>query len=287
MQQRNLGKQMWELFSPILVYFIVGVVVETIVFCVYYFLKMPAHIDTIQTMEDFMKVYMDMVEEVLQYSTEIAALSAACTIPVFIWMTRRDARKEAALGIVQNKKAPLTKYVLVAGISIPLSLGLNNLILLSNLAEYSEAYQKAAETLYMPSLPVQILCVGIVIPIMEEYLFRGLIFKRIRRYTPARYAILFSAVFFGVYHGNLVQMIYGTICGVLLAWLYEKYGSIKAPILAHILMNIVVCIMKEADAFTWMFSKTMRMAAITVGCAALASIMFLLIQKIEETEPET
>ena len=286
MQKRSLGKQLWELFSPLLLYMVVATVVEFIIFFVYYAMRIPAMIDTIQTMDDFMEIYYDMLVEVLQYGSEITALAAACTLPFLVWMTRKDAKKEAAAGIVPNKKAPLLKYILIAGICIPFSLGLNNLILLSDLAAYSESYQETAEILYSPSFPVQILCVGIIIPILEEYIFRGLIFKRIRRYASAIYAIILSAVFFGLYHGNLVQIIYGTLCGLLLAWLYEKYGSIKAPILAHMLMNIVACVLTEVDAFTWMFSKVMRMGMITVACAAIASTMFLLIQRIEEKPEE-
>jgi membrane protease YdiL (CAAX protease family) len=171
---------------------------------------------------------------------------------------------------------------LVAGISIPFSLGLNNILILSNLAEYSEAYQEATEALYTPSLPVQIVCVGVIIPIMEEYIFRGVIYKRMRRHATAKRAMISSAIFFGIYHGNSVQMIYAALCGLLLAYLYEKYGSIKAPILAHMLMNIVVCLLTDADGFTWMFSKPIRMALITIGCAALASTVFLEIRKIQE-----
>jgi len=80
-------------------------------------------------------------------------------------------------------------------------------------------------------------------------------------------------------------MIYGTLCGLLLAYLYEKYGSIKAPIFAHMLMNIVACLLTDVDGFTWMFSNPIRMALITIGCAALASTVFLGIRKIEE-QPE-
>lgn len=286
MQKRSLGKQLWDLFSPLLLYFVVASAVELVVFFVYYIVRIPTVIDTIQTMDDFMDVYYEMMVGVLQYSTEITALAALFTIPFLVWMTRRDAKKETADGIVPNNKAPLSKYLWVAGISVPVSLGLNNLILLSNLAAYSESYQETAEILYSPSVPAQILCVGIIVPILEEYMFRGLIYKRIRRYAPASYAIVMSAVFFGVYHGNLVQSIYGTVCGLLLAWLYEKYGSMKAPILAHMLMNIVAIVLTDVDGFTWMFSNAMRMAVITVACASLASIMFLMIRQIEE-KPET
>ena len=157
---------------------------------------------------------------------------------------------------------------------------------LSNLAEYSVAYQETAEALYTPTLWVQLLCLGIIVPITEEYVFRGLIYKRIRRSASVMRAIISSAIFFGLYHGNSVQMIYGTLCGILLAYLCEKYGSMKAPIFAHMLMNIASCILTDVDAFTWMFVKPIRMAVITIACAAVASTVFLFIRDIDEKSEE-
>lgn len=285
MQQRSVGKYIWEIFSPLLLHMVVSFVVEMILILVYYMQHSPELLTLLESEKEVTEQILEMAYSVYQYAVEITAIAALVTIPFLVWMTRKDLKKERAAGIIPNKKAPMSKYILVAGISIPFSLGLNNILTLSNLAAYSEAYQEAAEALYAPSLPVQIVCLGIIIPIMEEYIFRGVIYKRMRRYVTAKRAIISSAIFFGIYHGNTVQMIYGALCGLLLAYLYEKFGSIKAPILAHMLMNIVACLLTDVDGFTWMFSNPIRMAVITIGCTALASTVYLGIRKIEE-QPE-
>ena len=71
--------------------------------------------------------------------------------------------------------------------------------------------------------------------------------------------------------------------------MYEKYGSLKAPILAHVLMNVVVCVLSDVNAFTWMFSQPIRMAIITIVCAAIGSSVFLAVRQIDEKPdvPET
>ena len=278
MQQTNIRNRTWELFGPIILKVVVSLLVEAIVVAVFTMKYLP-DASASMSMEQLM-AYVE--EDVYKYIVEITAISALATIPFLILMRSHDRKKEKAMGLVPNNRAPLSKYVYVAVISIVFSLALNNIVLLSDLAEYSIAYQEAAEALYAPSLIVQILCLGIVTPIMEEYIFRGLIFKRLRNRLPVARAIISSALFFGIYHGNLVQMIYGTLSGILLAYLYEKYGSLKAPILAHMLMNTVACILTEADVFTWIFSEKIRVAVITIGCATIASIMYLYIQKIEE-----
>lgn len=284
MQQGDVRKRIWELFSPIAVKIAVGLMVEIAVIAVFYLKYMP-DLSAAASAEQSMEVYLKVTDEVYKYIVEITAISALATMPFLILMRQSDKRKETVMGLVPNNKAPFSKYIYVVGVSIAFAVALNNILLLSDLANYSIAYQEASEALYTPSLAVQIVCLGIITPIMEEYIFRGLVFKRLRCRYSARRAIVTSALFFGMYHGNLVQTIYGTLSGILLGYLYEKYGSLKAPVLAHMMMNIVACLLTEADVFTWMFSETTRMAIITVGCASIASIMFLYILKIEEKPP--
>jgi len=274
---------MWEIFSPLILRSVIAYVVQFIIIGIYTFQHMAEYVtgDTV-SQEQITEMSMEITMEMYQYITEITALTALATIPFIFWLMRKDRQKEQLAGIVENKKAPFGKYVLIVGMSIPFALGVNNILLLSNLAEYSAAYQETAEILYTPSLPVQLVCLGVIVPILEEMLFRGVIYRRMRINTTVMRAILNSALLFGLYHGNMVQFLYGFVCGLLLAYLYEKYGSIWAPIMAHMCMNIVSCLLTEADVFTWMFSQKIRLAVITIGCAALASTMFVLIRQIEE-----
>ena len=96
-------------------------------------------------------------------------------------------------------------------------------------------------------------------------------------------AAVFSSVVFGLMHMNLVQMIYGFVMGMLLAYVYEKYGSVKAPILAHMTMNILSVAATSAGILEWMMEDIMRIGTVTVICAAVAATMFVLIQRIDET----
>ena len=285
MQRKSFGKVIWGIVNPILVHLGATLLVETVFVMVYYMKHLPELVVAMESEEALMEFVIQVSNTMYNYLVELTAITSLVSLPFLIWMKKRDAKKEVAMGILQNKRAPLSKYFLIAGISIPFAVGFNNILTLSNLAEYSIAYQETAEALYTPSLLVQLLCLGVIVPITEEFIFRGLIYKRMRMNSSPMRAIVSSAIFFGVYHGNFVQMIYGTVCGLLLAYLYEKYGSIKAPILGHMLMNIVACVLTDVDAFAWMFVKPARMAIITIVCAALASTMFLFVRDIDE-KPE-
>ena len=283
MYQKNLGRQLWAILSPILAYNVVAFLVQFVFMGVHYIQNLDRIAALDAPAEEVRLALFEIMSEVLVYSVEMMGITALLSVPLLLFMIKRDRKREIAMGIVQNKKAPLTKYILIAGISIPFALGLNNIILLSDLVSHSEAYQETAEVFYGAQLLVQIICLGILTPMAEELIFRGLIFRRMRAVMKnPKKAIVFSGLLFGFYHGNMVQIIYACLCGFLLAYIYEKYGSIKAPILAHIIMNLVAIALTEANVFTWIFDNIMRMGLITVACAALASTVFLFIQKIDE-----
>ena len=76
-------------------------------------------------------------------------------------------------------------------------------------------------------------------PIIEEILFRGIIFKAIRKISPAWIAIAVSSVLFGIYHMNIVQAVYATFMGVVAGIIYEKKKNLIFPILVHFANNLI------------------------------------------------
>lgn len=88
----------------------------------------------------------------------------------------------------------------------------------------------------VPDIIVYFLSLCIITPFMEEYVFRGVIFKSLRKYGFT-FAAVGSAVFFGLVHGTVGQMVYAFVTGLILALIYEKTGNIKTCIAIHILNN--------------------------------------------------
>ena len=58
-------------------------------------------------------------------------------------------------------------------------------------------------------------------------------------------AMVISGVFFGIYHGNLVQGVYASILGILFAYFMELTGSLWASVLLHVGANIWSLILPE------------------------------------------
>ncbi len=79
---------------------------------------------------------------------------------------------------------------------------------------------------------------GILAPITEEILFRGLIQRSLMPYGK-RFAILCSAFTFGIFHGNLLQAPYAFLVGLVLGYVASEY-SIAWAMLLHMINNLVL-----------------------------------------------
>ena len=91
-----------------------------------------------------------------------------------------------------------------------------------------------------------LLTVVFVAPIMEELVFRGLIYGQLRKYNVV-FGIIASSLCFGMMHMNLSQGVPTVFMGIILAYFYETTGSLKTSILIHFLNNLVATI---PDFFT-------------------------------------
>ena len=145
-----------------------------------------------------------------------------------------------------TKAEPVWNYVLMAAAVIGAVLGLNVLLELLGLTTSSDAYQTVQEQQYAAPFVIGIICYGLIIPVVEEMIFRGIIFNCLRRVMNLKIAAILSAVVFGVYHGNVVQGVYAFLMGLLLVYGYEYFGSFIVPALIHVAANVIAYMLGTA-----------------------------------------
>lgn len=140
----------------------------------------------------------------------------------------------------EKQKKRRSMEVLTAVLAVSVSLGINALLTLTGFADSSQTYQEVADRQYGVAFAAGLVLYGIISPLAEEIVFRGVIYNRLRRqYNPVS-GIMVSGVLFGVFHGNLVQGVYGACLGMLMAYLYERSGRFFIPFLFHVVANLAV-----------------------------------------------
>ncbi len=163
----------------------------------------------------------------------VAALVISGTAKFVIGKTAED------MHLTHLKGEPVSNYVVLGAITVGFVIGINLLCELLQLTNISETYMEVSKSQYSGALPVGLICFGVITPIAEELLFRGIIFNYLRRFFNVKVGIVVSAIIFGAYHMNPVQGIYAFIMGCLMAYAYEYFGSFKIPVLMHMGANIL------------------------------------------------
>lgn len=171
-------------------------------------------------------------------------IAAGITIPAVYFWAYRPTQK-AFVEKTRLSKQTLVNIVYIAIITLVFSSAINNLVSMSPLVELSAGYEKANTDFFANTIVVELIGSAILSPIMEELVFRGVIFANLKKVTSVNKAIFISSLLFGLVHFNVVQFLYAFILGIVLAMFMEKSGHVYAAIIGHIVANALAVIRTE------------------------------------------
>lgn len=120
------------------------------------------------------------------------------------------------------------------------------------------------------------LYMGVGAPVAEEILFRGLILRKLQPYGK-RFAIVLSALLFGIFHGNPVQIPYAFLVGLVLGYTAMEHNILWAMVL-HMFNNLVL-----ADMLTRLTSGLPKfvgngIVGLVIMACGLASLVILIVR---------
>ena len=287
MNQMRRKSPFWSLAAPILIYMGVRLAVEVVGILVISFPYLMDASEQLlaqqQTVEQFTQQYWALMEpamnQVFRYSTEIAGAAALVTIPVNAVFFSRDRKLEKVCGVEVPERAPLRKYWAVVVFGLAVSIAATCFFAMVELAFYSGESQSSTLITYTPPFAVRLLVLGIVVPVAEELMFRGVLFRRFLENRSFWYAAVWSSLFFVLMHQDGAQMVYAMLLGLFLCYVYQKFGSLKAPVVLHVTANCSSLIYTEAGVFRWIGAAPVRMAGAVIIGAFICSVMYVQIQR--------
>lgn len=168
------------------------------------------------------------------------ALLYFVVIGIFMRLIRRPI---SDLGFVK----PIARYVilgLLVGILLFVSVGFLGSLLTQLLGipapqSFAVAVNGAA---YQWEFFLLIILGGVVAPIKEEMLFRGIMYPPLRQALGKGKGMILTGLFFAALHFDIVRFLPLFIGGVVLAWLYQRSSSIWPSIVAHGTWNILMAV---------------------------------------------
>lgn len=316
MKKESTGMMIWRVLYPILIF--LGVDTLLTAFVMYGYMGYEIYqmgFDTFANMDSDMitQVTKELIEKIMNFtyanSLYITIARCAIVVPILFMLMRKDIKRDKEYGRYREY-TPYNKVMLlilpVLGIAAALSFNhvvMMGLEMLQDLINWFlravgsgefeidlfASFNETSEIIYSGNLFVQIVATCVGAPLVEELLFRGLVYKRMRTRFKALPCMIFSSLIFGAVHGNIVQFVYAFLIGMILAFVYEKFKTIWAPVIFHAGANLLSILLTFILGDDGIGLPLGGYVLVTVLELAIVFVLVLLIEKKvnrREIEPE-
>ena len=189
--------------------------------------------------------------------------------PIFYLMIRNlpeeEKRESKTLGVFEVIKICFMSYSIVYIVNFLT----NILMMLIAVIKGSEVTNPLVNMLEGSNWIWSLIFAGILSPIIEEMMFRGVMLNKLRRYGD-KVAIITTAILFGLFHANFSQFFYAVALGMIFAYVALKTGTIKYSIILHIVVNIMGGVILPAAIGD-------GSNIVAVGCVGLALLVIVIV----------
>lgn len=174
-------------------------------------------------------------------------ISFVAALPIVLFLLRQDI-KERHQSLHRSSKGEAIGWA-IAGIFMAMTaqvIAANIEIHILGIEAGSENTQEIMAL--VKSLPLLVIVVSIIGPILEEIIFRQIIFGSLYKKFNFFISALISSLIFAVVHMDFTHLLIYTAMGFTFAFLYVRTKRIIVPIFAHVAMNTFVVVVQTIFA---------------------------------------
>lgn len=135
-----------------------------------------------------------------------------------------------------SKKLNINIVIIIILLGIFISIFYNTLVYIINgVIHVTNNFNKNNVDIY-----ILILSTGILGPILEELLFRGIVYNKLLKFNNHKNAVIITSVIFSIMHfPNIINMFYTFLLSFLLLYLTDKY-KLFSSIILHVTINTTI-----------------------------------------------
>tara|TARA_Y100000588_G_C14083540_1_gene851230 strand:- start:276 stop:1031 length:756 start_codon:yes stop_codon:yes gene_type:complete len=190
---------------------------------------------------------------IAQMAANVTVLPVAILVGVTVWFQvnrsfyQTPISLAAAFGFNRRNTGRCLLLGLGTGfglVGIAMALALSTSLLIQALGDQAEPQklvtliaEEAAKPDQTGALVFFVVMAAVVAPVVEEILFRGILYPAIKQIGYPRIAAIGTAILFALFHVNLLTFASLTAVALGLIALYEFTDNLLAPIVAHAVFN--------------------------------------------------
>lgn len=178
-----------------------------------------------------------MLEVMFSHQTEILLISYGMVLLILWVMARRRQQSFVQFtGLEKPARVSLCVLAFWAGLATAFwaTIAVN---LIPWPEELLESYLTESGALTTAKPVMDFLAVVLVGPLVEEILFRGIIYDALCTVVPAGAAVIFQGMLFGSVHSTMIWMLYALFMGCVLGYVRKRSGSLRPCIVMHTAFN--------------------------------------------------
>lgn len=218
-----------------------------------------------------------------QYAASILIFGVASLGAPFFLLSRKKGTpsywRVLPFNPPQDKKRTL--LLVLAGFAVCLAANYAAMYLEIIMANFGFTVSEAADPESSTALDVvmNVLCSAVYAPLVEEFVFRGVIMQPLRRYGE-HFAVFASAFIFGLAHGSVTGFVFAFICGLAMGYAAVLTGSLWTGVLIHVCNNLFAVATAEFyTAFPNMGDLPYLAAVYIIFFLGIASFILLALSK--------
>lgn len=270
--KEDKATRIWKIISPPVIYFFIQMTVELLFATFVVFSELKEIYNNYGIVNDSWAVVRRIQNLMEQNTSYTVMLSSIIAIVIF--------GRTMSLSGREHKKAEGADIFPAVFFAVMFSLAVSNLVSAFQIDNIYGSYENTSNNLLQGNIIYRLAAIGILAPIAEEIIYRGLVYNRTEKEFGSITAIIVSSAAFGIFHFNLLQGIYAFLMGIAFAWFYEKSGSLTVSICMHMVINIVAVLLDYYGVTSLTDSSLMIRIVFMLAEFAAAAYTFKIVNKM-------
>ena len=265
-----------RIFASPFIYYLLSLFVQAIAFVVFFIKEIQKVGSEYSAYVASYSFFERLLEKIENNSYIIVFITALIGMLFFGRIFYKDSKGEREYNILKSIRTK--DIIIIILFAMFIGTGLSRFIMLLPLDNILGSYENVSNSLIKGNLFFQIISIGIFVPITEELVYRGILYKRLNTVTNVKTSAIITSALFGFFHFNLVQGIYTFLLSIVLVYVMDLYKSIIPAIIIHMVVNITA-LFGNYFGITDMINKNMivyiLVMTIELIIAGLLYIVFL------------
>lgn len=191
----------------------------------------------------------------MQFSKSVIPL-VLVGVAVFYWVRVCTLRAKYDMYVAHIRRDLPIAYILSIFVAMVLASGIDMLVVLTGISG-KPAPGVAGQALWQnASLWSMLLVFGILLPVIEEFVFRGIVYDTLKFKMKLPLAMIVTALLYTLLQGGMERSPYILALGFVFAYVYEYFGNFAMPVILHVVSSVTwvfLCYtgLDETSLYNW------------------------------------